>query len=33
MQSMALLDLSVPDERHARTLVSRAEELTKGAIS
>ena len=30
---MALMDLSVQDERHARTWASRAEELTKGAIN
>jgi len=29
---MALLDLSMPDERHTRTEASRSEELTKGAI-
>jgi len=28
---MALMDLSMQDERHARTRASRAEELIKGA--
>jgi len=30
---MALLDLSMPDERHAPSQASRAEELTNGAIN
>ena len=29
---MALLDLSMQEQRHARTRESRAEELTKGAM-
>jgi len=30
---MALLDLSMPDERHAQTQAPRAKELTMGAIN
>jgi len=33
MLLMVLLDLSMPNERHAWTQVSRAKELMKGAIS